>query len=232
MKAMFLSDLLIAKKYLLQQTLISVIVGVVISVMLENLYVVPPVLGVMIPFSLTFTLLAYDERDNWQQFRLSLPLSRTDIVLGRYASLAIIALAGLLVGLLTMALLIVAATVLPHVSQLAILIVDFSWQAVVLTSAAAAGIILCMLAVIMPLVSRFGMTKAIRFVPLLAVVGVMIAFNFGGGSAAPEFLIRLAAWIQTPEGTLGMAGIIVAATCVLYALSGALSVVLYQKREL
>lgn len=231
MKAMFMSDLLIAKKYLLQQSIIGVAVGLFISVIMGNLYIVVPAVGVMIPFSIAFTILAYDERDNWEQFRLSLPISRAGVILGRYASLAVIALGGLVLGLLTTGVLIAAATIAPGVPQLADLMVNFSWQAIVFTGAIAVGIILLMLTLTMPLVARFGMTKAVRFIPLGLIVIVMLLFSAGDGMGAPEFLIRLGAWIQTPEGTLGMAGIVIAASCALYALSGALATRLYAKRE-
>ena len=77
MKAMIMSDLLIAKKYLLQQLGVSIAVGIFITVVIGNLYVAAPMVGVMIPFSLTITILALDERANWQQFRLALPMSRS-----------------------------------------------------------------------------------------------------------------------------------------------------------
>ena len=49
MKAMIMSDLLIAKKYLLQQLGVSIAVGIFITVMIGNLYVAAPMVGVMIP---------------------------------------------------------------------------------------------------------------------------------------------------------------------------------------
>ena len=231
MKAMFMSDLLIAKKYLVQQLLIGVAVGIFISVVMGNLYVIPPMVGVMIPFSLAFTILAYDERDNWQQFRLSMPLSRTNVIWGRYASMGVLALIGLALGLLVTGIVIAAANLLPNVPQLTDLMVNFSWQAVVLVSVVGVAIILVMLTITMPLVSRFGMTKAVRYIPLLVIFAVVFGSGFLDGKSAPEFLLQLMEWLKTPEGTLGMAGIVIVVAFALYALSGVLSVKLYEKRE-
>ena len=229
---MFLSDLLIAKKYLFSQLALMVVVGVFMSVVMQNLYVIPPAIAVMVPFSIGFTLLALDERAGWEQFRLALPLSRANVIVGRYASFAAVVLMGMATGLLVTGLVALAAALLPGVPQLADMMVNFSWQAIVLSSVAGVTIVLAMLAVTLPVVSRFGMTKAVRFIPLAMVFGMVFLFSLGNGQPMPQFLVDLAAWIKTPEGTLGAAGIVAAAGCTLYALSCAASVKLYEGREL
>ena len=85
MKAMIMSDLLIAKKYLLQQLGVSIAVGIFITVVIGNLYVAAPMVGVMIPFSLTITILALTNGNNGQQFRL-LTACRSNVIAGRHAS--------------------------------------------------------------------------------------------------------------------------------------------------
>lgn len=231
MKAMVVSDLLVAKKYLLPQMVIGVLVGLFISVTMQSPYAALPAIGVMIPFSIAFTMLSLDERDHWEQFRLALPLSRTDVMVGRYASLALITLFGLAVGLLSTAVLVIAATVLPTVPQLTNLTTGLSWQPVVMVSAAALAIGVLMLSVILPLVARFGMTKAVRFVPLLIIVGVFFAFSSGGNESAPQLLANLETLSQTPAGVIGMAAAALAGSGIIYALSGILSIKLYRSRE-
>lgn len=231
MKAMIISDLLVAKKYLIQQSLIGIIVGVFICVVMGNLYVISPAIGIMIPFSLAFTIIAFDERDNWQQFRLSLPMSRREIIFGRYLSFGMIAIGGLALGLCATGLIIAIATLAPNISILGDLMVNFSWQALVLTNAAAIAIILLMLAITMPLVSRFGMTKAVRYIPLLVIIGVVLLPNLAQLGGVPEFVMKFGSWVQTAEGTLITAGVVAVVSFALYALSGALSTKLYQKRE-
>lgn len=232
MKAMIMSDLLIAKKYLVQQLGIAIVVGIFICIMIGNLYVVTPAVGVMIPFSLIIMILSLDERANWQQFRLALPISRGDVIRGRYVSFLLLALLGIAVGLLTAFLVIVAAQLMPNVPQLADLMANFSWQALLMVSVAGISIILVMLAIVMPLFSRFGMTKAVRYLPLLIIFGVWIAFTLPQNGPPPAFVLDVLNLLETPVGTVAVAAGILAIVAVVYVVSAIVSMRLYKKREL
>ena len=232
MKAMIMSDLLIAKKYLVQQLGIAIVVGIFICIMIGNLYVVTPAVGVMIPFSLIIMILSLDERANWQQFRLALPISRGDAIRGRYVSFLLLALLGIAVGLLTAFLVIVAAQLMPNVPQLADLMANFSWQALLMVSVAGISIILVMLAIVMPLFSRFGMTKAVRYLPLLIIFGVWIAFTLPQNGPPPAFVLDVLNLLETPAGTVAVAAGILAIVAVAYVISAIVSTGLYKKREL
>ncbi|WP_101723403.1 ABC-2 transporter permease [Eggerthella timonensis] len=232
MKAMIMSDLLIAKKYLVQQLGIAIVVGIFICIMIGNLYIVTPAVGVMIPFSLIIMILSLDERANWQQFRLALPISRGDVIRGRYVSFLLLALLGIAVGLLTAFLVIVAAQLMPNVPQLADLMANFSWQALLMVSVAGISIILVMLAIVMPLFSRFGMTKAVRYLPLLIIFGVWIAFTLPQNGPPPAFVLDVLNLLETPAGTVAVAAGILAIVAVAYVISAIISTGLYKKREL
>ena len=229
MKAMIMSDLLIAKKYLLQQLGVSIAVGIFITVVIGNLYVAAPMVGVMIPFSLTITILALDERANWQQFRLALPMSRSNVIAGRYVSFARLALLGIAAGLLVT---VAVAQIAPGVPQLADLMGNFSWQAMLFASVAGLAIILVMLSVTMPLFSRFGMTKGVRYLPLLIIIGVFFAFQLDGNGPPPEFVANVLNLLESPAGTIAIAAGVLAITAAVYAISAVISTKLYQKREL
>ncbi|MEG0477445.1 MAG: ABC-2 transporter permease, partial [Raoultibacter sp.] len=69
MKAMIVSDFLSIKGYILSQSLVGIAVGLFVSASMSNVYMVTSMLAAMIPFSLIFTVLAYDERNGWQEFR-------------------------------------------------------------------------------------------------------------------------------------------------------------------
>lgn len=232
MKAMIMSDLLIAKKYLLQQLGIAIVVGIFICIMIGNLYVVAPAVGVMIPFSLTITILSLDERDNWQQFRLALPIARKDVIVGRYVSFALLSLCGIAVGLLTTFIVIAAAQLMPNVPQLADLMVNFSWQAILFTCVAGLAMLLVMLSITMPVFSRFGMTKGVRYLPLLIIFGVFIAFSLDGNGPPADFLANINLLLETPLGTIGLAAAIFVIVAAVYAISATISTRLYAKREL
>ena len=232
MKAMFLSDVLVARKYLSQQLVISILVGAFIAVMMGNLYATAPTIGVMMPFSLAVTILALDERAGWQQFRLALPITRADVVIGRYASFALLCLAGIAIGLLATLILIAAAQAAPTVPQLAVLMENFSWQALLIASVASVAILLLMLAIVMPAFVRFGMTKAVRLIPLIVIVFVLIAFQAVDGNIAAELVKNVEGLLQTPGGDAALIAGVLALAAALYAASAALSVKLYAKREL
>ena len=229
MKAMIMSDLLIAKKYLLQQLGVSIVVGIFITVVIGNLYVAAPMVGVMIPFSLTITILALDERANWQQFRLALPMSRSNVIAGRYVSFALL---GIAAGLLVTLVMVAVAQIAPGVPQLADLMMNFSWQAMLFASVAGLAIILVMLSVTMPLFSRFGMTKGVRYLPLLIIIGVFFAFQLDGNGPPPEFVANVLNLLESPAGTIAVAAGVLATMAAVYAISAAISTKLYQKREL
>ncbi len=232
MKAMVMSDLQVARKYLLQQLVVAFLVGGIVSAFMENIYVVVSMLAVLIPFSLAFTIIAYDERGDWEQFRLALPLSRADVIAGRYASLVLLAAIGVATGLVLAGIVFVAAQAAPDVPMLVNLMTDFSWQGILLSSVMGFCIILFMLAITLPLVSRFGMTKAVRYLPMGIVLVALFLFAGGSNLEAPAFLLDIVVWVQTPAGTVAAAAVALAAFAAVYLLSAALSVKLYAKREL
>ncbi|WP_239442880.1 ABC-2 transporter permease [Gordonibacter sp. An230] len=229
---MFMSDMQVAKKYLLQQIVVALVVGLFITFVTQSLYITAPMLIVIIPFSIAFTIIAYDERSGWQQFRLALPISRADVITGRYASIALLVLVGVVVGLAVTGIGIAAAQLLPSVPQLAELMSNFSWQAILMASAMGLAAIFIMLSIMLPLVSRFGMTKAVRYLPLVIVFGFVIALNLESNLQMPAFVLDFVNWVKTPEGTLAAALIAVAVVVILYLASASLSVKLYAKREL
>ena len=231
MRAMILSDMLMSKKYIVQQAIMAVIVSVIVSMVTENLFITVPMVTVMIPFSLTFTLLAFDERNNWQQFRLALPITRTNVIAGRYASLALIVLMGLCTGMVALAILIIATTFLPNVHPFASLLANFSWQATVLVAVASVSAIVVMLAFVLPFVVRFGMTKAVRSMSIVFVLLFVGVFALGSAAGVGNSLEAFFTWVIAPEGTLVTAGIMLAAAALFYAASGLVSTKLYAKRE-
>lgn len=56
-------------------------------------------IAAMVPFTGLFSLAAYDEQNNWELFRLTLPLTRRQVVFGRYASIALLTVGSLALAL-------------------------------------------------------------------------------------------------------------------------------------
>ena len=97
MKTMTLSDLIIMRNYLAQQSVVGLALGILLAFVMENPYIVSPLITV--GGTCAITVLALDERNGWERYRLAMPISRANVVYGRYASLAIAVAVGLVVGL-------------------------------------------------------------------------------------------------------------------------------------
>ena len=98
MKAIIVSDFAVLRSALLQ------LLGICLVIALFMGYVMGAVdtaaaIAAMIPFTGLFSLAAYDEQNNWERFRLTLPLTRRQVVFGRYASIALLTAGSLALAL-------------------------------------------------------------------------------------------------------------------------------------
>ncbi len=232
MKTMLMFDLLTAKKIAMSQMVLGVAVSLVIAVSTQTPITIMPIMALMLAYSVGFTLVAYDERNDWERFRLTLPLSRADVIRGRYGTFVIMTLAGLLAGALLTAIVYALAQIMPDAPVLSVLSEPLGWQVMLAMAVASVAFSLVLWLIALPLVARFGMTKAVRFIPLafiiLLPIGTVLAQKAG---PPPVFITDLAAWAATSEGTIALALAVLAFVAVLTALSCLLSVKLYEKRE-
>lgn len=232
MKTMLMFDLLTAKKLAAAQLALGAIVAVVITVSTQTAVAIVPIATLMMAYSVGFTLVAFDERNDWEEFRLTLPLSRANIIRGRYATFVIMTLAGLAFGLVLMGIVYALAQLMPQVALLSQLVEGMDWQMVMGVSAGSVAGSLILWLIALPLVARFGMTKAVRFIPLLFILAIpFVSALAQGAGPAPQFLIDLVTWVATPAGTLGISAAIIGVVAVLAVASCALSVKLYRNRE-
>lgn len=236
MKAMILSDLIIMRKYLAQQSAIGLALGILLAFVMENPYVVSPLISVTVGGTCAFTVLALDERDGWERYRLALPISRANVVSGRYASLAIAVAVGLVVGLVAS----LTATMLA--STFMAMGYDFDGVralgegidsgAYALSASMGLLFITVALAVTLPLAMRSGMMKAVRFIPMLIAL-VMIFVSTAIGSNGARFVAEsLDGIFADPNGPAMLAAASAAASIALYAASAAIAARLYEAREL
>ena len=226
---MFLADMMGMRKYLAQQTLMALVIGVFIDVMTEGIYATPIFTGTMIVLSISFSVIALDEAGHWQEYRLALPLSRASVVRGRYLSLLAVAALSIVVGVVTSGLVLVAAWLLPSVGQLATAAETADASLYFLMVSATALVCLGALAVMLPICFRVGMTKAVRWIPLIGVLLFLVTFAaFSGSESMMSQLEGTMRMLATPAGNLG----IIAAAAILYGASCRLSERLYLTRQL
>ena len=88
MKAMIVSDFAVLRSALLQLLGICAIIALFMGYVMGAVGTAAAI-AAMVPFMGLFSLAAYDEQNNWERFRLTLPLTRRQVVFGRYASIAL-----------------------------------------------------------------------------------------------------------------------------------------------
>lgn len=179
MKTMTLSDLIIMRKYLAQQSVVGLALGIVLAFVMENPYIVSPLISVTVGGTCAITVLALNELNGWERYRLAMPISRANVVYGRYASLAIAVAVGLVVGLVAspaaMALASAFMAMGYDVNGVRALGEGIDPEAYTLSASMGLLFITVALAVTLPLTMQPGMTKAVRFIPMLIALVVILA---------------------------------------------------------
>ena len=199
---------------------------------------------IVIALSVVNRLMAYDEQNNWQAFRQALPLSRRQVVCGRYVTVALCVFASLLVGIAVTLLtdLVISVVVSMHPglqlnswSEL----IDLSLQPFDLlelfVACGAAGIAVSFfgLALALPFMFRFGFTKGTRYIPLVFVALSLLVFLTMQGISSSGFdLASLAPLLENTGTIVGISLGVVLVSLVVYGLSCLISLRLYTTREL
>ena len=167
----------------------------------------------MIPLS----AIAYDERAKWDKYSLTMPVSRKQIVAGKY-----------LLGLLVLA----AGGALSLISVLLMGSADVSEN--LITVAVLLGVCLLYISILVPVVFKLGTERAryvmmiIIFVPFLVIVP---AAKFMGGAAAEQNAFFLSSGFGMADARLLAVGFLLFSGLML-ALSYRIAVSIYSKREL
>ena len=232
MKAMIFSDFITSKSSALTLLGVTILVAIFISVPTGTLYAAIGACAAMIPFMYLFSICAYDEMNGWERYRLTLPISRRQVVYGRYASILIVCACSLVVAVaLGLAIGLVAdalpESIVPEGSRLS----NAGVGEIVGTALLTQVVILLVATLTLPFIMRYGMTKGARIAPMLLIFavsgGVVLLSNTPIVADAEAFL-----------GGLGMSGMVVLAAIIvvvmlgLYALSALIAARLYEHREL
>lgn len=251
MKTMLLSDLIIMRRNLSQMVLTCFIIVIVIAVAMNNtLAPIGGCFGAMIPLLYLFSIASYDEMNNWQSFRLTLPVSRKDIMIGRYMSIMIVAAISVVIGVAVSYLVGFVASLIgtqagsefgdlwnytsPTGDLLSTLTLATNPpELIVGSSIGGAAMALFLSAITMPLVAKVGLTKGARLVPMIGVVIFLIVLAaFGEGGPLAVYIPDFIQWVLSDDsafvwiiagGTL--------AVVVLYFISMIAALKLYKTRE-
>ena len=235
MKAMMKCDLICMKSALRSTALTAAIMAVVICVGTGSTYVIMPCVTCGVTVTLLFNLLAFDEQNDWQRLRLTLPLSRDQVMEGRYTScLAIVGIA-LAEGIALTFACIAAAFALRESGVGAFaqdVLLNADPRGLVLAGVAGVAIAIVMMALTIPIAAKTGLTKAIRILPLAFVLMLVVFVGLGQGlglktDTGSSFVL----WLQTDTGMLVAMLVLLVVACAVYAGSCALAKRFYARRE-
>ena len=239
---MVASDLIMLKGSIIQTLVVYVIVGVAITIGMGSAVSGAACISSMVVIMLYFVLGSYDEANGWQRFRAAFPLSRKGIVLGRYALILCLSAAACALGFLVSELLVQAVSFGPlqgfaamFGSEVQTGLGVWSNPPSILLAAALLGSIaaLGMMSFMLPVVMRFGMTRAARLVPMVVLMAAIIVAMSLSEVWDAAWLGKMASWLSADPDLafLQIVGLSVALVLVVYAVSAFVSIKLYERRE-
>lgn len=235
-KTMALIDFAVMRSSIATTAGLSLVVAMALTAGMQSLTPAVAAVSAMAPLLLLTTLGAYDEYNNWGSFRLTLPLSRRDVVFGRYASL-LAAMACAAVAALVFGAVVRGACALAPGALFSQLSQDATLARIAAATGCALSCSVAACAVTLPLALRFGMTKAVRFVPVVVAVAFALLLAIMGSSGSPlegsEAFANLLLWLDAADThLLAASAAILAASLVIYVASALLAARLYETREL
>lgn len=241
MRRAYLIEMAVFRDYARQLLGLGLLVSLCIGVGMQTPLAMPATLTCMFFMMGAMGLAAYDELNHWGLFRLTLPLSRRDVVLGRYAAIVTLGLMGMVVGLVGALLAMGVMGALGIGGEVG---EAFSFDAelmgpMLLVTSFTLLIGSVVAGVVTPIYFRLGQTRATQILPtvivLLFVVPVAVLGNSGmldGGIPGLDLLSGLLEALETPAGMACGVAACVAVSAVVLAASAALSLKLYERREL
>lgn len=238
MKVMLKTDFLVARSMLLQMVGICIFVGIVMCYFMGSTVAGCAAIAAMVPFMYLFSISALDEQNGWERFRLTLPLSRRQVVFGRYASVFVVTLGvAVFAALLGLIIAWVAGVLAPYLPDLHFEELTFEAApplAIFASTFLCSFVILMGSAVALPLIARFGMSKATRIAPLVVVIVLAFGVGFlGNAETSFDFMKTLEVWVDT--GALGNLALVFVGVylvgLIAYIVSAFVATKLYEQRQ-
>ena len=236
MLRMMKMELAVLKKYLKQITFTMLIVIVCLVAGMGSLTSVPGMAFLTVTFSVSMSASGYDDQNGWGSYRLVMPVTRREVVQGRYALNLLLAIAAAAVAavLMTAFIALGSAVVLPEFLANLAVWDNQQLEATLAASISCACIGLCICSVTLPAYFKFGMTKATQYLPFIMIVLSVAPFLVLGVIGGP-LLDQVKGAIELAETTGGLGLIAFAALAIslaVYAASSFIAVRLYSARDL
>lgn len=236
MMRMVKMELVVFGQYLKQLFFSILFMAVCFAAGTGNTSALPGIIFMMGMFSLSNSASNYDEHNGWAAFRLTMPVSRREVVLGRYLFVLAGALSeSLLVAAAALVLSMLGqASMLPEVVARVVRLDADAMQVGLFTLAFCSAVGFVIASVSMPVFFKFGQTKATQWLPFIMMflgVAPFMIVGFMGGEAMMAAQ-RALAFAETPEGLAAFAAGACAFGLVCYAVSCVISLRIYSARDL
>ena len=245
MKRAYLIELTVLKNYVRQLLGLGFFVSFCVCLGMQNLVAAPGILTMMLFMMGSMSAAAYDEQMGWGLFRLTMPVSRRDVVLARYGVILTLGAAGALVGFLAASLLMAVGSVveLPGGMSEMFALSRENVQATVFATMFCMVMGSLIASIVTPIYFRLGQTKATQYIPMIVVILFIFPFVVLGGSGILDggtvqlegmmrVLVDVLAFVETPAGVAAFSAVAVVFVLAVLAVSSAVSLKLYEKREL
>lgn len=238
MKAMIFSDLITMRRSFIQLLGVMAAVSVVLAFSMKTLAPISACVSAMLPMIFIFSAATYDEMNRWEGFRLTMPISRRSVVVGRYACTLLAVVASLAAGVIfSLAITGIAALLVDGVGQNAqlsgLLLEDNPLEMIVFSGVMGSVVVLVVASVTIPMFMRFGMTLALRVVPFVIVFSpAALSWLFGENGPLSGVVPEGMRWLFDDSGFAVLVGVLGVVALVLFGLSMLLSMRLYRTREL
>lgn len=180
-------------------------------------------------------MLLRDQRRDWIAFRQSLPLSRADVVAGRYASVGVIVAGCVALGAVAYVVSCAIIATVPGLPLIAHFTVGFDAPQLVTATAGSFALTLTTFSATLPFIFAGTNRNAVTYVPaafMLAILVWLYQLRSIDFDAFFPFVGMMVAAAQTLGGSLLIAACVLAAACTLYIVSERAAVRAYGSRDL
>ena len=236
----YLVEMTVLRDYARSLLGLGLIVAACVSLGMQTTMMAPGLLAMMYLLLGVSGTSSFDDLNGWGCLRLTMPLSRRDVVVARYGSVVTLGLGGLVAGLATTLVLAVVARVVPLPGELspALALSEDVLLGMGLSAGALFAVGSLCAAVEVPLFFRFGNTRATQYLPLVPLFVLLCPIIVLGGSGmidestlTVEGLAGALSLVWSPAGAAGCLIGLLALSAGSLALSAALSLKLYETRE-
>lgn len=225
MKTMLLIDLVTMRKNAVLMCLVLVVLGAFNAYILKDVTVfllLCIMCGMVSSYTYLLGVFSMEENNGWGQYRLALPLTRRQVVLGRYLSVLVSAVAAFALFSL------IAYGVIATSQPLGLFPSEMPPSSgLIMMTLYGMAALFAGASLLMPLVIWLGLNRGARVIALLLVMLPPLLLSAFGDTILGELSSSLSSSLSTTAPVLLLAG-----SLVLYAASALLSVRLYEAREL